>query len=151
MVSSNQKGSRRERQLINLLQECGFGVMRAPASGSATVRSLPDVLAGRPSHDDQHPPVSCAEVFAFEAKASAGKPIYIEGEEIAKLLNFSTRFGAKARIVAVFDLNHGHPDRGTDRSGMYALEIDDLHETDGGNYRIKREASIEKGTLVEEL
>lgn len=140
MVRSNAKGDRRERSLVNLMDENGWAVMRAPASGSATNRELPDVLVGRDG-----------EFYAFEVKASALKPIYIDGQEVEDLEYFARNFGAKARIVAVFDQNSGHPDRGTDRSGMYALEIDDLHETGGGNYRIKREASIEKGTLVEEL
>ena len=45
-MSSNRKGDRRERELVNRLDEAGFAVMRAPASGSATDRELPDVLAG---------------------------------------------------------------------------------------------------------
>ncbi|PSP42505.1 nucleoid-structuring protein H-NS, partial [Halobacteriales archaeon QH_2_66_30] len=31
---SNAKGDRRERELVNRLDEAGFAVMRAPASGS---------------------------------------------------------------------------------------------------------------------
>ena len=38
MVNANSKGDRRERELVNLLDERGFAVMRAPASGSATDR-----------------------------------------------------------------------------------------------------------------
>ena len=45
-MPSNSKGSRRERELVNKLDEDGYAVMRAPASGAATERELPDVLAG---------------------------------------------------------------------------------------------------------
>ena len=40
---SQAKGDRRERELVNALDEAGFAVMRAPASGAATDRELPDV------------------------------------------------------------------------------------------------------------
>jgi ABC-type phosphate/phosphonate transport system substrate-binding protein len=43
---SQAKGDRRERELVNRLDEAGFAVMRAPASRSAPDRELPDVLAG---------------------------------------------------------------------------------------------------------
>ena len=65
---SNAKGDRRERELVNALDERGFAVMRAPASGSATDRDLPDVLAG----DGE-------TFYAIEAKSSAGAPIYLDG------------------------------------------------------------------------
>ncbi|WP_412781570.1 Holliday junction resolvase Hjc, partial [Aeromonas diversa] len=84
---ANKKGDRRERELVNRLDEAGFAVMRAPASGGATQRELPDVLAGN------------SEVFyAIEAKSSSGKPIYLSGEEIEALVYFSRNFGARPKI-----------------------------------------------------
>ncbi|MFB6087942.1 MAG: Holliday junction resolvase Hjc, partial [Haloarculaceae archaeon] len=80
-MSSNRKGDRRERELVNALDDAGFAVMRAPASGSATERELPDVLAG----DD-------GDFFAIEAKSSAGDPIYLDGEEVEALLFFARNF-----------------------------------------------------------
>ena len=68
-MSANRKGDRRERELVNRLDEAGFAVMRAPASGSATHRDLPDVLAG---HDGQ--------CYAIQANASSGDPIHLPGE-----------------------------------------------------------------------
>jgi len=44
--------------------------MRAPASGSATERELPDVLAAGDGDT----------FYAIEAKSSAGDPIYLGGE-----------------------------------------------------------------------
>jgi Holliday junction resolvase len=123
-MSANRKGDRRERELVNRLDEAGFAVMRAPASGSATERELPDVLAGN------------GEVFyAIEAKSSAGDPIYLDGEEVEALLFFSRNFGAKARVAARFD-----------REDWYFFHPGDLHVTDGGNYRVKKERAIADGT-----
>ena len=42
----SKTGSKEERDLVNMLWDVGFAAMRAPASGGATKRPLPDVLAG---------------------------------------------------------------------------------------------------------
>ncbi|RQG95099.1 Holliday junction resolvase Hjc [Natrarchaeobius chitinivorans] len=121
---SHAKGDRRERELVNELDEAGFAVMRAPASGSATERELPDVLAGD------------GEIFyAIEAKSSSGDPIYLSGEEVEALIYFAQNFGAKPRIGVRFD-----------REEWYFFHPADLHVTDGGNYRVKKETAIAEGT-----
>ncbi len=122
-MSSNRKGDRRERELVNALDESGFAVMRAPASGSATERELPDVLAG----DGEH-------FYAIEAKSSAGDPIYLEGREIEALLFFAQNFGAKPRVGVRFD-----------REDWYFFHPGDLYTTDGGNYRVKKETALADG------
>jgi Holliday junction resolvase len=131
MAGSNAKGDRRERELVNKLDEAGFAVMRAPASGSATERDLPDVLAG----DD-------GEFYAVEAKSSAGDPIYLDGEEVAALTYFARNFGAKPRIGVRFD-----------REDWYFFHPGDeaVHVTDGGNYRVKKETALAHGTDFAEL
>jgi len=129
MVGSNAKGDRRERELVNALDEAGFAVMRAPASGSATERELPDVLAG----DGE-------DFYAIEAKSSAGDPIYLDGEEVEALVYFSRNFGAKPRVAARFD-----------REDWYFFHPGDLHSTDGGNYRVKLETALAEGTDFAEL
>ena len=128
-MAANRKGDRRERELVNLLDEAGFAVMRAPASGSATDRELPDVLAG----DGER-------FYAIEAKSSAGDPIYLSGEEVEALIYFSQNFGARARIGVRFD-----------REDWYFFHPGDLHVTDGGNYRVKKEAALADGTDFDEL
>ncbi|WP_224448117.1 Holliday junction resolvase Hjc [Haloprofundus salilacus] len=120
---SNAKGDRRERELVNRLDEAGFAVMRAPASGGATTRELPDVLAGN------------GDLFyAIEAKSSAGDPIYLTGEEVEALIFFARNFGAKARIAVRFD-----------REDWYFFHPGDLYVTDGGNYRVKKETALADG------
>ncbi len=121
-MSSNRKGDRRERELVNALDDAGFAVMRAPASGGATKRELPDVLAGN------------GDVFyAIEAKSSAGDPIYLTNEEIYDLVHvFAKNFGAIPRIAVRFD-----------REEWVFFHPDDVHQTDGGNYRVKKEFAVE--------
>jgi len=129
MANSNAKGDRRERELVNALDEAGFAVMRAPASGSATERELPDVLSG----DGE-------TFYAIEAKSSAGDPIYLTGEEVEALLFFARNFGAKPRIGVRFD-----------REDWYFFHPADLHTTDGGNYRVKKEKALSEGTDFDEF
>ncbi len=129
MASSNEKGDRRERELVNELDEAGFAVIRAPASGSATQRELPDVLAG-----------NGAEFYAIEAKSSAGDPIYLSGEEVEALRYFGDNFGARPRVAARFD-----------REEWYFFHPGDLHFTDGGNYRVKKELAVADGDTLADL
>jgi len=125
----NEKGDRRERELVNRLDEAGFAVMRAPASGAATTRELPDVLAGD------------GDVFyAVEAKSSAGDPIYLTGEEVEALVYFSQNFGARPKIGVRFD-----------REDWYFFHPSDLHVTDGGNYRVKKETALNAGDTIADL
>lgn len=129
MVNSNSKGDRRERELVNRLDEAGFAVMRAPASGSATERELPDALAGNDG-----------AFYALEAKASAGDPIYLTGEEVDALGFFATNFGARSRVAVRFD-----------REDWYFFAPDELYVTDGGNYRVKKETALDSGQPFEAL
>jgi Holliday junction resolvase len=128
-VSANRKGDRRERELVNRLDEAGFAVMRAPASGSATSRELPDVLAGD------------GDVFyAIEAKSSAGDPIYLTWEEVEALGFFADNFGAEALVAARFD-----------REDWAFFAPHDLHQTPQGNFRVKKERAVEAGRRLDDL
>lgn len=90
----------------------------------ATTRELPDVLAG----DGE-------TFYAIEAKSSAGNPIYLSGEEIEALVYFARNFGAKPRVGVRFD-----------REDWYFFHPGDLYQTDGGNYRVKKETALADGT-----
>jgi Holliday junction resolvase len=129
MVDANSKGDRRERELVNALDERGFAVMRAPASGSSTDRELPDVLAGDGDR-----------FYAVEAKSSAGDPIYLDGAEVEALVYFARNFGAKPRIGVRFD-----------RENWFFFHPHDVHVTDGGNYRVKKETALADGIDLPEL
>ncbi|EFW93825.1 Holliday junction resolvase [Haladaptatus paucihalophilus DX253] len=128
-MCANRKGDRRERELVNRLDDTGFAVMRAPASGGATQRELPDVLAGNGN-----------AFYAIEAKSSAGDPIYLTGEEVEALVYFSQNFGAKPKIGVRFD-----------REDWYFFHPADVHQTKGGNYRVKKETALDEGETMDEL
>ena len=128
-MSANRKGDRRERELVTRLDEAGFAVMRAPASGSATERELPDVLAGDGD-----------SFYAIEAKSSSGDPIYLTGEEVEALVYFARNFGATPKIGVRFD-----------REEWYFFHPADVHVTDGGNYRVKKERALAEGDTIAAL
>jgi len=141
MGSSSRKGDRRERELVNYLHENGWAVMRAPASGSATERELPDVLAGNGER-----------FYAIEVKASGGDPIYLDREEVLDLQFFASSFGAEARIAARWDEKRGDPSYGESWPGCYFHTPETLHKTNAaGAYRVKKADSIEAGTPVNAL
>jgi len=56
------------------------------------------------------------------------------------LVYFSRNFGALPRIGVRFD-----------REDWYFFHPDDLHTTDGGNYRVKKETALADGTDFEEF
>lgn len=126
---ANRKGERRERELVNRLDAAGFAVMRAPASGSATDRDLPDVLAGNGDR-----------FYAIEAKSSSGDPIYLDAQEVDALIYFAENFGAIPRIGIRFD-----------QEAWAFFDPDALYETPGGNYRVKKETAIARGEDILEL
>lgn len=139
-MGSNQKGSRAERDLVNRLDDAGFAVMRAPASGGATDRELPDVLAGDGS-----------VFYAIEAKASGGRPIYLTNEEIEALRYFSSKFGAWPRVGVRFDAKHGDPHYGNPGdSGWRFFNPGMLHSTPK-SYRVKKETAYSTGSSLEAL
>jgi len=85
---SKSKGAHYERQLVRAFWEAGFGVLRAPTSGGATSRALPDIVAGNGK-----------VYYAIEVKMKKELPIYIREEQIEEIKEFSRRFGAKAFVA----------------------------------------------------
>lgn len=129
-MNSSAKGDRSERQLVNTLDARGWEVIRVPASGSATTRDLPDVLAGRNG-----------VAMAIEDKASGGDPIYLDAEEVAALQRFGRNYGAAIYISANFNSEPGDPSYGEDWHGHHLLRVNNCHETPAGNYRVKKETA----------
>jgi Holliday junction resolvase len=140
MPNSNTKGDRREREIVNWLSENGWAVMRAPASGSATDRDLPDLVAGDGDG-----------FIAAEVKASGGDPIYLGSEEAESLRYFAGQFGAVAYVAVKFDVKNGDPAWGDDRPGFNFLTLNKLHETDAGSLRVKKQTAIDRGTAEVDL
>ena len=126
---SHSKGFERERELVNLLYDAGWGATRVPNSGGGTKRELPDVLAGNGQ-----------DYYAIEAKARREGYIYLTGQEVEALVFFARNFGAKPRIGVRFD-----------REDWYFFHPGDLHVTDGGNYRVRKETVLTEGTDLANL
>lgn len=127
---SSEKGTRRERELVGMFDDAGFGVLRAPASGSATVRELPDLVAAR------GPGFGWTCMLIIEAKATHNGYVRLDPEEIKAILTYAKLSGG-LEYVAV------RPDR--DRWHFYRVE--DLNETAGGAYSVKQ--SMEGKTFEE--
>lgn len=82
-------GSAEERRLVNYLKEYGFAQMRAPASGSATERELPDVHAARDGGTDH---------WAIELKTDQDGRGYVSPEEVEDLIWYAEKFGADPKL-----------------------------------------------------
>ena len=125
----SKKGSIEERDLVNKLWDAGFAAMRAPASGGATKRPLPDVLAGN------------GKIYlAIEVKSSRQDHIYIDKEKIDNLIEFSDIFGATPYVGAKFI-----------RKKWRFIKLDDLHVTRSNNYRVNTDLAFSKGIDFEEI
>ena len=86
------KGSRNERELVNLLWDSGFAVMRSPASGSGRKHPQPDILASDGNL-----------IVGIECKSSSGNKVYIKKNEVKKLEEFCNAFGCDPLIGVRFD------------------------------------------------
>lgn len=123
------KGDRRERELVNELYDRGFMPIRAPASGSATERELPDVLAGNGDKS-----------YAIEAKSAADGTVYINAREIDYLILFAEMFGARARIGIRYD-----------REDWKFIHPTEMGQTRGGNYKIEKDRLLKQGRHIDEV
>ncbi len=125
---SYNKGARRERELLSILNENGYVGLRAPSSGSTTQRELPDVIAGKDGIS-----------LAIEVKASSKDKIYVDKTEIDDLKTFSDAFGSEYYLAVKFNYC----------DWMFFKE-DELHETDK-SYRIEKNLSSENQRLIEDV
>ena len=92
----SKTGSVEERDLVNKLWDAGFAAMRAPASGGATKRPLPDVLAG-----------NCKLYLAIEVKSTRQDHIYIDNEKIKNLIEFQKFLVLRPMLVQSLFVNLG--------------------------------------------
>ncbi len=82
-----KRGYRFERELLHRLWEMGFAAVRTPASGAMSY-PCPDIVAGNGK-----------TYLAIEVKMRSNFPLYISEDEVARLEDFSKRFGAKPLIA----------------------------------------------------
>ena len=129
MLFLAKKGSAEERDLVHKLWERNFAAMRAPASGGATKRPLPDVVAGNGKL-----------YLAIEVKTTTKDKIYIDSEQIDALLEFSKIFGAKPYIGVKFKYTK-----------WLFLEPENAERTRTGNYKVEKDFALEKGLEIDEI
>lgn len=125
----SKKGTREERELVKMLWDADCAAMRAPASGGATKKPLPDVIAGNGSI-----------YLAIEVKSTSQERIYIDSGKIDSLLEFSQVFGAQPYVGAKFK-----------REKWRFVRIEHLHKTKQENYRLDKELAFQKGIELDEL
>lgn len=82
MVAAKQKGSAAERELLDILWENSFGVLRVAGSGS-TQHDACDLIAGKNGKS-----------YAIEVKACINGKQYISSDQMSELKTFSQAFGA---------------------------------------------------------
>lgn len=144
-----------ERELINAFDTLDIPSMRAPSSGSSTSRELPDILASwsigvedicnqiqqsTGLREDEGPLEAAKSLaplskpYGIEHKAQQGTTLYVDADEVEKLIKFCESFGARPRLGARFreqrhPVDHFlvHPDdaRTTD-TGRYGLPVEDI-------------------------
>jgi len=120
-----------ERQLVRALTECGWIAMRAPSSGSATTRDLPDVIAGQAYilNGMTGPLKTLSEAWAIELKTVSGTTAYFntgDPDEVMKLGAFARAFGASPVLAVKFKRGGGT------RTPFWLVRPTETRETDGG-------------------
>lgn len=124
-----KKGTAEERDLVHKLWDRDFAAMRAPASGGATKRPLPDVVAGNGKH-----------YLAIEVKTTTKDKIYIDYPQIDDLQEFGAKFGAKCYIGVKFKYTK-----------WLFLEPKDVERTKNNNYKIEKNYALRKALEIDEI
>ena len=124
-----QKGSAEERDLVHKLWDRDFAAMRAPASGGATKKPLPDVIAGN------------GKIYlAIEVKTTTKDKIYVDHPQIDALIEFSEIFGADPYLGVKFKYTK-----------WFFLSPDLIEKTRNGNYKVEKDYALEKGLEIDEI
>jgi len=124
-----KKGSAEERDLVHKLWEKDFAAMRAPASGGATKRPLPDVLAGNGKL-----------YLAIEVKTTTKEKIYIDSPQIDALCEFCDIFGAFPFLGIKFKYTK-----------WLFLSPDKIDRTRSNNYKIEKDVALKNGLELDEI
>jgi len=135
------KGTTAERNLVNLLDDAGFAVMRSPASGAATQRAQPDVLAGDGTN-----------LYAFEAKRFSGSQTYLSQDEVMALREFAENMGAIPAIAGRPNVNPGDRAWGNDDvEPWFFIHPSRLRKTEGGNLALSKRRLQEAAKRLSDL
>lgn len=128
------KGTSTERRLVNLIQERGWYVQRAGASGAGTDRARADVTAIIDSESGG------STVLLIENKAWSEGIGRFSKEEVHELQGIAQRTGGTALLTI-------WPDQRVSRhDGIYAFQPDELNENQK-SYSV-RQQDIQDATLL---
>lgn len=107
-----------EGELVRALCDAGWATMRAPTSGSATDRDLPDIIALNAERD---------AAWAIEHKSGSGTTLYVDADEVEQLRRYAAAAGAIPLLCARFTTQ-------ATPTTHFLLPPADARQTDGGNY-----------------
>ena len=124
-----QKGSAEERDLVHKLWDRNFAAMRAPASGGATKKPLPDVVAGNGNI-----------YLAIEVKTTIKDKLYIDYPQIDALIEFCEIFGATPYLGVKFKYTK-----------WLFLSPDNIERTKKNNYMVEKNYALEYGLEIDEI
>ena len=108
-MANKHKGANAERELLHMLSEQGFAVVRVAGSGMISETSA-DLIAG-----------NSFKRFVIECKTCKDKKRYLEKQQIADLKEFACKFGFPALIAVKFN-----------RQGWWFIEPEKLEDTGKG-------------------
>ena len=124
-----KKGSAEERDLVHKLWDRNFAAMRAPASGGATKKPLPDVIAGN------------GKIYlAIEVKTTVKDKIYVDSPQIEALEEFSNIFGASPYLGVKFKYTK-----------WLFLSPENIQRTKSNNYKVEKNYAVEFGLEIDEI
>ena len=125
----SRKGSAEERDLVHKLWDRNFAAMRAPASGGATKKPLPDVLAGN------------GKIYlGIEVKTTTKEKIYIDSPQIDALCEFCNIFGAEPYLGIKFKYTK-----------WLFLFPEKIERTKSNNYRVDKSVALKNGLELDEI
>jgi len=117
LTTPRRRGFSAERELARLLWSRGFAVVRGPASGARGRHVVyPDLVA-----------IYQGNIYVFEVKYRHSLPIYIQKEQINRLLEFARRAAGEPYIAVKLP-----------RRGWYIVPVENAVETRNG-YKISEE------------
>jgi len=131
----SDKGSDAERQLSNLLEdEYNYACLRAPASGGATDRARPDLVA-----------IRGPRIYAIELKAKSDGVAYLDGHEVEELEDWASRAFSNPLLGVKPDL------RLSEHDSWYFIDTKELPQTDSGNFAFNTSLHDKAKSIAEQF
>jgi len=125
--SRKAKGSNVERQVLSLLRDRGFAVVRAPASGSKRKDPVPDIIA-----------LKLGQIVLIEMKSRKQGKVYITREQAEGIAEFARKSGGELFIGVKLPRL------------LKFVPFSKVKRTEGGNYVVDEEL-IEEGLDIDGL